>query len=74
MNALLKLWNSLAALAGNVATLAATGAEVNGALRQRVGLDGVDPLALLAPAPVPDGAAPEAAPGTPNGRKRTATK
>jgi hypothetical protein len=82
MNTLLKLWNSLATLAGNVAALAATVAELNGALRQRVGLDGVDPLALPAtgmPVPAPavaqaGDAAPEAAPRTPNGRKRATTK
>jgi hypothetical protein len=75
MNTLLKLWSALAALAGNVATLAATVAEVNGALRQRIGLDGVDPLALPVPTAAQDGAAaPEATSGTPNGRKRTATK
>jgi hypothetical protein len=82
VNTLLKLWNALATLASNVAALATTVAEVNGALRQRIGLDGVDPLPLPAtgtPVPAPTlaqggDAAMAAAPRTPNGRKRAATK
>jgi hypothetical protein len=46
MNTLIKLWKAISTLAANVAALAETVQGINAGLRQRAGLDGVDPLLL----------------------------
>ena len=54
MFGLTKLWAALATLTTNVTALAETVAVINTGLRQHVGLDGHDPLALPAlPPPAP---------------------
>jgi hypothetical protein len=49
MNVLRRLWAALGALADNVAALAETAREINGALRQRDGLDGNETAAPAFP-------------------------
>jgi hypothetical protein len=46
MNTLITLWRSVSALAANLATLAKTVRTIDAGLRERVGLDGSDPLRL----------------------------
>ena len=83
MNTLTKLWQAVGTLTANVVELARTVAEINGTLRQRVGLDGygAEGLPALEQAPPvppasPDGTAEGSlanAPAPPRGGRRKAT-
>jgi hypothetical protein len=46
MNTLIKLWQALSTLTARVSSLAETVGAIDAGLRQRAGLDGVEPLLL----------------------------